>query len=156
MVIMKKQLKLFLAVFTLAIFTAVAAGCGSSQTGTSAQDHNSANNSPTQTTSTMPNEDPNVFIKDMNQTVAMITEQTKLNKLEDAKKSAAELVAINEKLSVHITASKLQEDLRQAVIAVRDEVQKPSPSQSAIEKSLQGVKNLLNQISNQMKSHKHQ
>jgi hypothetical protein len=104
----------------------------------------------------MPNEDPNVFIKDMNQTVAMIIEQTKLNKLEDAKKSAAELVALNEKLSVHVTDAKLKEDLRQGVLAVRDAVQKPSPSQSAIEKSLQDVKNLLNQISNQMKSHKHQ
>lgn len=146
-----KKIKLLMIISAITVTTIAFAGCGKSDTTTPVQ-----NSAPAAANFVMPNEDPSVFIKDMNQTITNIKEQTKLNKLEDAKRAAAELIVLNEKLSVHITEAKTKEELQQGVSAIRDEVQKPSPSQSAIEKSLQVVTNVLNQTSNQMKNHKHQ
>jgi|GEM_PF-5966843 len=150
---MKKHLKLCLAVLTLVIVTAVAAGCGSSQTAAPAPN---TTETVQNMASVMPMEDPNVFVKDMQQTLMMITEQTKLNKLDDAKKATAELIALQEKLAAHLTDAKQKEGLRQAVLALQAEVQQPSPSQSAIDKQMEIVKKLLNEVSSLLKNHKHQ
>lgn len=149
---MHKKMKWLITVSLLMIVLLIAAGCGSSQTAapvnTTDSGHNMAHS--------MPMEDPNIFVKDMQQSMTMITEQTRLNKLEDAKKTAAELVALQAKLAVHLTDSKQKEVLGQSVLAVQAEVEKPGPSQTAIEKQMEVVKKLLNEISGQMTNHKHQ
>lgn len=103
----------------------------------------------------MPIEDPNVFVKEMRQTLAIITEQSKLNKLEKAKKAAADLVTLQTKLAIHITDAKQKENLSKATLDLQTEVQKQSPSQSAIDKQVEVVKSQLNSISGPMQSHTH-
>lgn len=144
---MNKRIKLLMVILvSLALF---AAGCGASKTAAPTP-------APAQSTSSMPNEDPAAFIKEMNQTIAAISEQSKLNKLEDAKKSAADLVALQERLTVHITDAKQKEALHHNVLNLQAEVQKPSPSQSAIDGQLQILKTQLVDLNKQMTGHKHQ
>jgi hypothetical protein len=146
---MKKKMKLVIAISALAAITLIAAGCGSSKSPSTSE------HTPAKSAATMPNEDPGTFVKDMTQTIAMISEQTKLNKLEDAKQASTELIALNDKLGIHVMDAKLQEELRQGVLNIQTEVQKPSPSQSNIDQSLQQVKMSLQQVSNGLKSMKH-
>ncbi|MEM5769823.1 MAG: hypothetical protein AAGU23_11455 [Bacillota bacterium] len=147
---MHKKVKYFLAA-SLLMFVPVAAGCGASQTATPAQNAVSSG----QTAANMPKEDPNVFIKEMRQTLATITEQSKLNKLGDAKKATSDLASLQEKLAVHITDAKQRDSLRQGITDLQAEVQKPSPSQASIDKQVEIVKSQLNNLSGQMQSHKH-
>lgn len=149
---MNKKVKYFLAA-SLSMFVLVAAGCGASQTAVPAQ--NGTNSSPTAANMKMPKEDPNLYIKEMRQTLAIITEQSKLNKLEEAKKAAADLITLQAKLAVHITDAKQKDSLRQATLDLQAEVQKPSPSQSAIDKQVEVVKNQLNDIGGPMQTHIH-
>lgn len=146
---MSTRIKSLLVITLVMLLAFVLAGCGSSQK--TETPHNTV---PTQTT-VMPNEDPLVFIKEMQQQVVTISEQTKLNKLEDAKKAVEELLKLNDKLAVHITDSKRKEDLGQVIMTLQTEVQKQSPSQSDIDKQIKAVKILLNETDAQMKSYKH-
>lgn len=154
---MNKKIKCLVALSILLLVALAAAGCGSAQQAAPASNSaDSARNTDAgqNMASAMPVEDPKIFVKDMQLTLGIISEQSRLNNLDGAKKAAASMMALQAKLAVHITDAK-QEKLRNGILALQAEVEKPGPSQSAIDKQVEVVKGLLNDISGPVQNHVH-
>lgn len=118
---------------TIAIIMAMSAlllgGCGQKQQPQQQQAH------------TM--EDPVPIINQMNQTLDDIDAKSKANKLTDAKQSASNLVSLNDQLASHFSDTAFRDKLHHAILALKDEINKPNANQIAVNNQVQTIRAML-------------
>ncbi|HWR43466.1 hypothetical protein [Sporomusa sp.] len=88
-------------------------------------------------------EDPNPIIAQMNQALDDVAAKSQANKLTEARPSASNLVTLNNRLSAHFSDAGFRDRLSQAIMALNNEVNKPSPDKTAVDKQVETVRGLI-------------
>lgn len=95
-------------------------------------------------------EDPAPLISQMNQAVDDIIAKAKANQVPQAKQSSNNLISLNTRLAPSFADTAFRDNLHHAVQTLSDEVNKPTPNPTEVEKAAQSVKGLLQQAPNKV------
>ncbi len=88
-------------------------------------------------------EDPAPIINQMNQALDDIDAKSKANKLADAKPSADNLVSLNDRLASHFSDTAFRDNLHHAILALKDEINKPNASPTVVSNQVQTIRGML-------------
>lgn len=88
-------------------------------------------------------EDPTPIINQMNQVLDDIDAKSKANKLANAKPSANNLVSLNDKLAPNFSDTAFRDNLHHAILALKDEINKPNANQTAVNNQVQSIRGML-------------
>ena len=98
-------------------------------------------------------EDPNPIMAQMNQALDDIAAKSNANKLTEARPSAGNLATLNNRLSSHFSDTGFKDRLSQAITALNNEVNKPSPDKAAVDKQVETIRGLLKEAPSKMMAH---
>lgn len=87
--------------------------------------------------------DPAPIMNQMNQTLDDIDAKSKANKLADAKPSVNNLVSLNDQLAPHFSDTAFRDKLHHAILALKDEINKPNANQTAVNNQVQTIRGML-------------
>lgn len=139
---MKIYSKAILVVLIISLFTL---GCGGKQ---STPQQQAGQQAPAHTM-----EDPAPLLSQMNQTLDNVESGVKNNQMAQAKVQANNLVALIERLSPHFADSAFKDKLHHEILALRDELNKPSPNQAIVTAQIQSIRGMLKEAPTKFMTH---
>jgi predicted nucleic acid-binding Zn-ribbon protein len=102
----------------------------------------------------MPNEDPSVFIKNIDKAVQDVMNQVKAGRTMDAQKSVSQLADGVEKLLPHVTDAVLKDRLENASNEIKNSVNSAQPDIFDLEDMAQELQDVTKQVAEQLKNMK--
>jgi hypothetical protein len=102
----------------------------------------------------MPNEDPLVFIKDIDKAAQDVVNQVKAGKTIDAQKSVSQLTSGVEKVLPHMTDSALKDKLSGAANEIKSGVNSSQPDIFDLEDQVQALRDIMKQVAEQLQNMK--
>jgi hypothetical protein len=102
----------------------------------------------------MPNEDPLVFIKDIDKAAQEVVSQVKAGRTMDAQKSVSQLTGGVEKVLPHVTDSALKGELSGAANEIKNSVGSGRPDVFDLEDQVQVLRDIMKRVAVQLRNMK--
>jgi len=95
-------------------------------------------------------QNPAPIISQMNQALNDVDAKLKANKLTDAKPSVNNLMSLNDQLASHFSDTAFRDKLHHAILALKDEINKPNTNQTTVNNQVQTIRGMLNDAPQKM------